>query len=107
MQRAPDEVSRSRTMTDKEPFQQCPGKQPLDQPRTECSGSVHFRLGPRDSVYSCLSAWRSVHSRLGPWTSIHSRLGSHFNSQHEQPSKRSVHLRLSLQGASFTSYRSR
>ncbi|KAM2695480.1 hypothetical protein EV1_039970 [Malus domestica] len=54
IQRAPNEVSRSRTRAD-EPFQQRPGKQPLDQPRAERSGSVHSRLGPRDSVYSRLS----------------------------------------------------
>ncbi|KAM2295076.1 hypothetical protein ACFX1S_034921 [Malus domestica] len=107
MQLAPYEVSRSRTMADKEPFQQRPGKQPLDQPRTERSGSIHSRLGPRDSVYFRLKARRSVHSRLGPQKSIHSRLGSHSDSQHEQPFRRSVHLRLSPQGASSTSHRSR
>ncbi|KAM1610080.1 hypothetical protein TB2_021693 [Malus domestica] len=41
MQYALDEVSRSRTRADKEPFQQHPDKQPLNQPRTERSGSVH------------------------------------------------------------------
>ncbi|KAM2288549.1 hypothetical protein ACFXTI_029418 [Malus domestica] len=41
MQRAPDEMFRSRTRADKEPLQQRPGKQPLDQPRTERSGSIH------------------------------------------------------------------
>ncbi|KAM0968314.1 hypothetical protein ACFX2A_016981 [Malus domestica] len=82
IQRAPDEVSRSRTRAD-EPFQQHPSKQPFDQPRAECSGSVHSRLGPRDSVYSRLSARMSVYSRLGPRMSIHSRLGSHSDSQHE------------------------
>ncbi|KAM1910713.1 hypothetical protein ACFX13_039324 [Malus domestica] len=48
MQYAPDEVSRSRTRADKEPLQQRPNKQPLDQaqPRTERSVSVHSRLGP-------------------------------------------------------------
>ncbi|KAM1137547.1 hypothetical protein FF1_035494 [Malus domestica] len=107
MQRAPDEVSRSRTRAYKEPFQQRPSKQPLDQPRTERSGSIHSRLGPRDNVYSRLRARRSVHSRLGPQTSIHSRLESHSDSQHEQPSRRSVHLWLSPQGASSTSHRSR
>ncbi|KAM1739746.1 hypothetical protein ACFX11_015415 [Malus domestica] len=107
MQRAPDEVSQSRTRADKEPLQQRLGKQPLDQPRTERSGSVHSRLGPRDSVYSRLRAWRSVHSRLGSQTSIHSRLGSHSDSQHDQPSRRSVRLRLSPQGASSISHRSR
>ncbi|KAM2685414.1 hypothetical protein EV1_046786 [Malus domestica] len=107
MQRAPDEVSRSRTRADKKPLQQRPGKQPLDQPRTERSGSVHSRLGPRDSVYSRLRAWRSVHSRLGLQTSIHSRLGSHSDSQHEQLSRRSVRLQLSPQGASSTLHRSR
>ncbi|KAM1944922.1 hypothetical protein ACFX15_013107 [Malus domestica] len=107
MQRAPDEVFRSRTRAEKELLQQRPGKQPLNQPQTERSGSIHYRLGPHDSVYSRLRAWTSVHSRLGPQTSIHSRLGSHFDSQHEQPSRRSVHLWLSPQGASSTSYRSR
>ncbi|KAM1044217.1 hypothetical protein ACFX2A_036185 [Malus domestica] len=102
IQRAPDEVSRSRTRAD-EPFQQCPDK----QPRAERSGSVHPRLGPRDGVYSRLSAWRSVHSRLGPRMSIHSWLGSHSDSQHEQPSGQSVHSWLSPQGASSTSHRSR
>ncbi|KAM1305491.1 hypothetical protein ACFX2F_023024 [Malus domestica] len=106
IQRAQDEVSRSRTRAD-EPFQQRPGKQPFDQPRAERSGSVHSRLGPRDSVYSRLSARRSVYSRLGPRMSIHSRLGSHSNSQHEQPSGQSVHSRLSPQGASSTSHQSR
>ncbi|KAM2117281.1 hypothetical protein ACFX1R_010847 [Malus domestica] len=106
IQRAPDEVSRSRTRAD-EPFQQRPGKQPFDQPQAERSGSVHSRLGPRDSVYSRLSARRSVYSRLGPRMSIHSRLGSHSDSQHEQPSGQSVHSRLSPQGASSTSHQSR
>ncbi|KAM2544170.1 hypothetical protein TB1_015894 [Malus domestica] len=106
IQRASDEVSRSRTRAD-EPFQQRPGKQPFDQPRAERSGSVHSRLGPRDSVYSRLSARRSVYSRLGPRMSIHSRLGSHSDSQHEQPSGQSVHSRLSPQGASSTSHQSR
>ncbi|KAM2784227.1 hypothetical protein COP1_013633 [Malus domestica] len=107
MQRAPDEVFRSRTRPEKELLQQHPGKQPLNQPQTERLGSIHYRLGPRDSVYSRLRAWTSVHSRLGPQTSIHSRLGSHFDSQHEQPSRRSFHLWLSPQGASSTSHRSR
>ncbi|KAM1540080.1 hypothetical protein TB2_004607 [Malus domestica] len=49
----------------------------------------------------------SVHSRLGPQTSIHSWLRSHSDSQPEQPSRRSVRLRLSPQGASSTSHRSR
>ncbi|KAM2012465.1 hypothetical protein ACFX1T_024326 [Malus domestica] len=106
IQRAPDEVSRSRTRAD-EPFQQRPGKQPFDQPRAERSGSVHSRLGPRDSVYSRLSARRSVYSRLGPRMSIHSWFGSHSDSQHEQPSGQSVHSRLSPQGASSTSHQSR
>ncbi|KAM1453359.1 hypothetical protein ACFXTO_002981 [Malus domestica] len=106
IQRAPDEVSRSRTRAD-EPFQQRPGKQPFDQPRAERSCSVHSRLGPRDSVYSRLSARRSVYSRLGPRMSIHSWLGSHSDSQHEQPSGQSVHSRLSPQGASSTSHQSR
>ncbi|KAM2211543.1 hypothetical protein ACFX1S_021968 [Malus domestica] len=39
--------------------------------------------------------------------SIHSWLGSHSDSQHEQPSGQSVHSRLSPQGASSTSHRSR
>ncbi|KAM1824164.1 hypothetical protein ACFX13_023789 [Malus domestica] len=106
IQRAPDEVSRSRTRAD-EPFQQRPGKQPFDQPRAERSCSVHSQLGPRDSVYSRLSARRSVYSRLGPRMSIHSRLGSHSDSQHEQPSGQGVHSRLSPQGASSTSHQSR
>ncbi|KAM2194544.1 hypothetical protein ACFX1R_028667 [Malus domestica] len=106
IQRAPDEVSRSRTRVD-EPFQQHPSKQPFDQPRAERSGSVHSRLGPRDSVYSRFSARRSVYSRLGQRMSIHSRLGSHSDSQHEQPSRQSVHSRLSPQGASSTSHQSR
>ncbi|KAM2736037.1 hypothetical protein PS2_023778 [Malus domestica] len=97
MQRAPDKFSRSRTRVDEEPLQQRSSKQPLDQLRTKRSGSVHFRLGPRDNVYSRLSARRSVHSRLGPRTNIHSRLGSHSDSQHEQPSKRSVNSWLSSQ----------
>ncbi|KAM1353165.1 hypothetical protein ACFX2H_032681 [Malus domestica] len=82
IQRALDEVSRSRIRADI-PFQQCPGK----QPRAERLGSVH----------SCLSARRSMHSRLGPRMSIHSRLGSYSDSQHEQPSGQSVHSRLSPQ----------
>ncbi|KAM1194985.1 hypothetical protein ACFX2J_021542 [Malus domestica] len=85
IQRAPNEISRSRTRAD-EPFQQRPDKQPLDQPRAEHSGSIHSRLGPRDSVYFRLSVRRSVNSRLGPRMSIHSWLGSHSDSQHEQPS---------------------
>ena len=44
IQRAPDEVSRSRTRADEEPFQQRPGKQPINQ--TEQSGGVQSRLGP-------------------------------------------------------------
>ena len=107
MQRVPNEVSRRRTRADEEPLQQRPDKQPLDQPLTERLGRAHSQLGPRDSVYSRLSARRSVHSRLGPRTSIHSRLGPHSDNQHEQSSKRSVHSRLSLQGASSTSHRSR
>ena len=107
MQRAPDEVSQSRTRADEEPLQQRPNKQPLDQSRTERSNGVHSRLGPRDSLYSRLSAWRSVHSQLGPRTNIHSWWGSDSDNQHEQPSKRSVHLRQGPQGASFTSHRSR
>ncbi|KAM2069734.1 hypothetical protein ACFX16_001209 [Malus domestica] len=107
MQRASDEVSQSRTRADKEPLQQCPGKQPFNQPRTERLGNVHSRLGPRDSVYSRLSVRRSVHSGLGPLTSIHSRLGPHSDSQHEQPYRRSVHSQLDPQGASSTLHRSR
>ncbi|KAM1007101.1 hypothetical protein PS2_003716 [Malus domestica] len=107
MQCAPDEVSRSRTKADKELIQQRPSKQPIDQPRTERLSSVHSRLDPRDSIYSHLKAWRSVHSRLGPQTSIHSRLGSHSDSHHEQPFRRSVYSRLSLQRASSTSHRSK
>ncbi|KAM1716552.1 hypothetical protein ACFX11_024507 [Malus domestica] len=96
IQRAPDEVSRSRTRAD-EHFQQRPGKQPLDQPRAERLGSVHSRLRARGSM----------HSRLGPRMSIHSRLGSHSDSQHEQPSGQSVYSQLSPQGASSTSHQSR
>ena len=106
MQRVSNEVSRRRTKANKEPLQQPPGKQPLDQPRIERLGRVHSRLSPRDSVYSRLSARRSMDSRLGPWTSIHSRLGSHSDNQYEQLSKRSVHSRLGPQGASFISHRS-
>ncbi|KAM2144250.1 hypothetical protein ACFX1R_047955 [Malus domestica] len=86
IQRAPDEVSRSRTRAD-EHFQQCPGKQPLDQPRAERLGSVHSRLRARGSM----------HSRLGPRMSVHSRLGSYSDSQHEQPSGQSVYSQLSPQ----------
>ena len=107
MQRVPNEVTRRRTRADEEPLQQHPGKQPLNQPRTERLGRVHSQLGPRDSVYSRPSAWRSVQSRLGPRTSIDSRLGPHSDNQHEQPSKRSVHSWLSPQGTSSTSHRSR
>ncbi|XP_070678845.1 uncharacterized protein [Malus domestica] len=96
IQRAPDEVSRSRTRADGH-FQQRPGKQPLDQPRAERLGSVHSRLRAR----------RNVHSRLGPRRSIHSRLGSYSDSQHEQPSGQSVYSQLSPQGASSTSHQSR
>ncbi|KAM1030241.1 hypothetical protein ACFX13_034865 [Malus domestica] len=63
MQRALDKVSRNRTRADEEPLQQRPGKQPLDQLRTKRSGSVHSRLGPRDNVYSHLSARKSVHAQ--------------------------------------------
>ncbi|KAM1884604.1 hypothetical protein ACFX1X_037900 [Malus domestica] len=97
IQRAPDEVSRSKIRAD-EPFQ---------QPQAEHSGSVHSRLGPRDSVYSRLSARRSVHSRLGPRTSIHSWLGPHSDNQHVKPSRQSIHLQLGSQGVSSTSHRSR
>ncbi|KAM1225196.1 hypothetical protein ACFX2G_044942 [Malus domestica] len=96
IQRAPDEVFRSRTRAD-EHFQQRPGKQPLDQPRAERLGSVHSRLRARGSM----------HSRLGPRMSIHSRLGSYSDSQHEQPSGQSVYSQLSPQGASSTSHQSR
>ncbi|KAM2937926.1 hypothetical protein FF1_037775 [Malus domestica] len=96
IQRAPDEVSRSRTRAD-EHFQQRPGKQPLDQPRAERLGSVHSRLRAR---------W-SMHSRLGPRMSIHSRLGSYSDSQHEQHSGQNVYSQLSPQGASSTSHQSR
>ncbi|KAM1513669.1 hypothetical protein FF2_024923 [Malus domestica] len=74
MQRAHDEVSRSRTRVDKEPFKQRPRKQLFNLSQVEHSDSAHSRLGPRNSVYSRLSARRSVHSRLGPRASIHSRL---------------------------------
>ena len=103
IQRAPDEVSRSRTKADEEPFQQRPGKQPINQ--TEQSGGVQSRLGPRDSVDSRLSGKRSVHSRLGPRASIQSRLGPHFEEPHEQPSRQSVHSRLGPQGVYSTSPR--
>ncbi|KAM1112724.1 hypothetical protein PS1_046001 [Malus domestica] len=107
IQRTPDEISRSRTKAGKEPLKQRPGKQPLNQPQMEHSGSAHSRFGPRDSIYSRLSARRSVHSRLGPRASIHSRLGPRFNNQHGQPSRQSIHSRLGPQGVSFTSHRSR
>ncbi|KAM1382027.1 hypothetical protein ACFX2F_034548 [Malus domestica] len=106
IQGAPDEVSRSRTRAGEEPLKQRPGKQPLNQPQTEHSGSAHSRLGRRDSVYSRLSARRSVHSRLGPRASIHSRLGPRFDNQHGQPSRQSIHSRLGPQGVSSTSHRS-
>ncbi|KAM1129421.1 hypothetical protein ACFX19_039916 [Malus domestica] len=51
IQRALDEVSRSRTRADG-PFQQRPDKQPLDQPRVERLGSVHSRLSTRRSMHS-------------------------------------------------------
>ncbi|KAM1391938.1 hypothetical protein ACFX2I_019593 [Malus domestica] len=92
IQRAPDEVSRSRTRADGH-FQQRPGK----QPRAERLGSVHSRLRAR----------MSMHSRLGPRRSIHSRLGLYSDSQHEQPSGQSVYSQLSPQGASSTSHQSR
>ncbi|KAM1032446.1 hypothetical protein ACFX2C_036111 [Malus domestica] len=95
--RAHDEVSRSRTRVDKEPFKQRPGKQPFNPSQVEHSDSAHSRLGPRNSVYSRLSARRSVHSRLGPRASIHSRLGPRFDNQHGQPSRQSIHLRLGSQ----------
>ena len=103
IQRAPDELSRSRTRADEEPFQQRPGKQPINQ--TEQSGGVQSRLGPRDSVDSRLSARRSVHSRLGPRVSIRSRLGPHVEEPREQPSRQSVHSRLGPQGTYSTSPR--
>ncbi|KAM2755536.1 hypothetical protein PS2_017529 [Malus domestica] len=83
IQRAPDEVSRSRTRAYGH-FQQRPGKQPRAErlePRAERLGSVHSRLRAR----------RSMHSRLGPRRSIHSRLGLYSDSQHEQPSGQSVY----------------
>ena len=46
MQRAHDEVSRSRTRVDKEPFKQRPGKQPFNPSQGEHSDSAHSRLGP-------------------------------------------------------------
>ncbi|KAM1667662.1 hypothetical protein ACFX1Q_046599 [Malus domestica] len=107
MHRAHDEVSRSRTRVDNEPFKQRPGKQPFNPSQVEHSDSAHSRLGPRNSVYSRLSARRSVHSRLGPRASIHSRLGPRFDNQHGQPSRQSIHSRLGSQGVSSTSHRSR
>ncbi|KAM2640901.1 hypothetical protein EV1_027604 [Malus domestica] len=107
IQSAPDEVSRSRTKADEELLKQHPGKQLLNQPQIEHSSSAHSRLGPRDSVYSRLSTRRSMHSRLGPQASIHSWLGPRFDNQHGQPSRQSIHSRLSMQGVSFTSHRSR
>ncbi|KAM1124829.1 hypothetical protein ACFX2B_039704 [Malus domestica] len=107
MHRAHDEVSRSRTRVDKEPFKQRPGKQLFNPSQVEHSDSAHSRLGPRNSVYSRLSARRSVHSRLGPRASIHSRLRPHFDNQHGQPSRQSIHSRLGSQGVSSTSHRSR
>ncbi|KAM1134083.1 hypothetical protein ACFX19_043961 [Malus domestica] len=92
IQRAPDEVSRSRTRADGH-FQQRPG----NQPRAERLGSVHSRLRAR----------RSMHSRLGPQRSIHSRLRLYSDSQHEQPSGQSVYSQLSPQGAPSTSHQSR
>ena len=103
IQRAPDEVSQSRTRVNEEPYRQRPGKQPINQ--TEQSGGVQSRLGPRDSVNSRLSARRSVHSRLGPRASIHSRLGPRFDEPHEQPSRQSIHSRLGPQGVSSMSLR--
>ncbi|KAM2984014.1 hypothetical protein FF2_009874 [Malus domestica] len=107
IQCAPDKVSRSRTRANEEPLKQHSGNQPLNQPQTEHSGSAHSRLGPRDSVYSRFSVRRSVHSQLYPRANIHSWLGPHFNNQHEQPSRQSVHSRLGLQGTSSTSHWSR
>ncbi|KAM1543807.1 hypothetical protein PS2_013089 [Malus domestica] len=107
MHRTHDEVSRSRTRVDKEPFKQRPGKQPFNPSQVEHSDSAHSRLGPRNSVYSRLSARRSVHSRLGLRESIHSRLGPRFDNQHGQPSRQSIHSRLGSQGVSSTSHRSR
>ncbi|KAM1430410.1 hypothetical protein ACFX2I_046479 [Malus domestica] len=104
---AHDEVSRSRTRVDKEPFKQRPGKQPFNPSQVEHSDSAHSRLGPRNSVYSRLSARRSVHSRLGPRASMHSLLGPRFDNQHGQPSRQSIHSRLGSQGVSSTSHRSR
>ncbi|KAM1620897.1 hypothetical protein ACFXTN_017830 [Malus domestica] len=106
MQRAHDEVSRSRTRVDKESFKQRPGKQPFNPSQVEHSDSAHSRLGPRNSVYSRLSARRSVHSQLGPRASIHSRLGPRFDNQHGQPSRQSIHSRLGSQGVSSTLHRS-
>ncbi|XP_070669108.1 uncharacterized protein [Malus domestica] len=107
MHRAHDEVSRSRTRVDNEPFKQRPGKQPFNPSQVEHSDSAHSRLGPRNSIYSRLSARMSVHSRLGPRASIHSRLGPRFDNQHGQPSRQSIHSRLGSQGVSSTSHRSR
>ena len=101
IQRAPDEVSRSRTRTD-EPFHQRPGKQPVNQPRSERSGRLRYRMGSWDSIYSRLRARRSVHSRSSPRMSIR----SHSDYQHGQPSKRSVHSQLGSQRVLSTSYRS-
>ena len=103
IQHAPDEVSQSRTRVNKEPYQQRPGKQPINQ--TEQSGGVQSRSGPRDSVNSRLSARRSAHSRLGPRASIQSRLGPRFDEPHEQPSRQNIHSRLGPQGVSSMSLR--
>ncbi|KAM2209222.1 hypothetical protein PS1_025604 [Malus domestica] len=46
IQRAHDEVSRSRTKVDNEPFKQRLGKQPFNPSQVEHSDSAHSRLGP-------------------------------------------------------------
>ena len=74
MQRAPDEVSSSRTRTEeRDSFQRRLGKEPFSPPRTMHSGSVHSRLGPRGNVFSRLDAQKNVHSRLGSRVNVHSR----------------------------------
>ena len=76
MQRALDEVSRSKTrVEERDSFKQRPDKELLSPPRTVRLGSVHSHLGPRGNVFSCLNAQKSVHSRLDSRVSVHLRSG--------------------------------
>ncbi|KAM1581844.1 hypothetical protein ACFX10_029646 [Malus domestica] len=96
MQRAPDEVSRSKIRAEeRDLFQRHPDKKSLSPPRTVRSGSVHSRLGPRGNVLSCLNTQKIIHSRLSLRVSVYLRLVPHFDG-YSGHFGRSIHTRLSL-----------